>query len=197
MKADGSGIDPRNGINETNIPFVIAEIAKFLRPGGKILDVGAGVGTFQWWCDTYDIDYDVRSVEGAVELEEHSLVAPARKMTYFDATAYSPPEWSNAFDLVTHFEVAEHIPERLQEQFWANLFEWAPRVFCSICIAGESLPESQGGHICVRNEDWWDKFFERTGRTGKFCVEPVIPELPFRGDVRKWYEEQHVWLLVS
>jgi hypothetical protein len=62
-------------------------------------------------------------------------------------------------DISTTFEVAEHIQEIDQIQFWNNIKEIAPYHFCSIHING---PETEH-HKCIRSKEWWINFFGLLG----------------------------------
>lgn len=125
----------------------------------QTLDVGAAIGDFTaaW----LKVDVDAYALEGSVSCVE-KLVIPKERMIIADLRfpIDLPLDTPQKYDLVTCWEVAEHIEEPYVPEFIANLerfMEDDGNLAMSICtLAGRY-------HYTVKPLEWWFKQFKRVG----------------------------------
>jgi SAM-dependent methyltransferase len=93
-----------------------------------------------------------------------------------------PPRAARRFDLVTSFEVAEHLPERAAAPFVKYLTELGDVVAFSAAIP------AQGGtdHL---NEQWPDYWRALFAERGYLAFDVVRPRIWLSGEVEFWYRQ--------
>jgi SAM-dependent methyltransferase len=86
------------------------KIRAFLeRPGQRVLDVGAGYGLFLEEVRNLDPDVTVRAVEPGTDLADVCRSKNLETFEGFANDAAADPDWNGWADLVTSFEVIEHV----------------------------------------------------------------------------------------
>jgi hypothetical protein len=133
---------------------------------GSVIDVGCGSGVWlQVWEELGISDY--LGVDGDYVRPE-SLVIPQDKFLSADLAA--PLVLARTFDLVTSFEVAEHLPPSSAETFVDSLTGLGPIVAFSAAI-----PHQGGeGHLNEQWQDYWMKLFARRGFLAVDLLRPRI-----------------------
>lgn len=136
---------------------------------GKVLDIGCGTGNFLSWAkrndwDVHGIDFDGNAVRAAKEVFDLPHVEQCSLKEYCEKY----PEYAGTFDLVTFFDVFEHIDDHN---------EFAQRVYSLLRdggFAAMSMPYRKGSRF-IQNKDLpprhltrWDRgslsdFWERHG----------------------------------
>lgn len=133
---------------------------QFMYEPKTTLDVGAAIGDFTAaWLAQFPVDaYALEGSESCVP----KLVIPRERMLIADLRfpVSLPLDWPQKYDLVTCWEVAEHIDEFAVPEFCRNLSNFAEEdgiVAMSICtLAGRF-------HCTVRPLEWWDEQLEKVG----------------------------------
>jgi SAM-dependent methyltransferase len=133
--------------------------------GGRALDVGCGVGfALEYlagqplWFDVWGVDASAVAVERAQERLEQSHGLPADRVQRIEHQ--SLPFAANAFDLVTCFDMLEHLDEPDIDAALSEMFRvlvpggtFLSSVSCrpagSRDIHGDNL------HRTIRGVDWW------------------------------------------
>jgi len=142
-------------------PIVCGAINDIVKPK-RVVDVGCATGDLiNGWIDLKVDAYGVEGSPGAREFLEcpgervlfHDLRIPLNNDRHMFIGDHNP------VDLVTCFEVAEHIEEEYADQFVDNLISLgAPEILIS------AAPPGQGGHYhvnCQPYEYWEEKFKDR------------------------------------
>lgn len=121
----------------------------------SVIDVGCGAGT--WMAAWLDAGVtDVWGVDGSRAPDE-SLGVPRDLIRRLDLG--SDLRLDRTYDLVTSFEVAEHLPESRAASFVHDLTRLGPVVAFSAAI-----PLQGGtGHVTERWQSWWAAHFETEG----------------------------------
>jgi SAM-dependent methyltransferase len=132
----------------------------------RVVDVGCGDGT---WLKVFH-EYGVKEILGidGSYVDENILVIPRENFIPFDLT--KPLKLNEKFDLVTCFEVAEHLPAECAETFVDSLTSLGSLIFFSAAI-----PE-QGGenHINEQWQEYWAETFQRRGYVAIDCLRKKI-----------------------
>ena len=162
-------------------PIVCGALNDIIKPK-KVVDVGCAIGDLvKGWLD---LGVDAYGVEGSPGAKEF-LEVPDHRILFHDLRERLP-NWSHdnvwvnsTTDLVTCFEVAEHIEEEYADQFVDNLvFLEAPEILIS------AAPPGQGGHYhvnCQPYEYWVEKFRARGYARVKLAEEKIKKALaPWR-----------------
>lgn len=102
---------------------VAAQYARKYGHGGKLLDVGGGVGMGCRYLEMFD-QFERTSVELTCS---KNLRMDGVRVINSDFLAWQPDQ---AFDVVTCLQVIEHIPDA--SRFTAKIFETAPLVILSV-----------------------------------------------------------------
>lgn len=154
---------------------VVPLLADTLRPG-SVADFGCGRGAWlQIWLSAGLTD--VVGVDGPYVPEDKLLVSP-RCFRSGDLT--TAMDLGRRFDLVTSFEVGEHLPRAASAAFVDNLCRHAPVVAFSAAVPG------QGGEHHIneqRYEFWRDLFTARGYRLFDF----IRPRIAAVRAVEPWY----------
>jgi SAM-dependent methyltransferase len=148
----------------------------------SVVDVGCGTGTWLRVVRENGVE-DVLGIDGPwVRPEE--LEIPAENFIAADLTAAPPLE--RAFDLVTSFEVAEHLPPTDAEAFVDLLTGLGPLVAFSAAVPGQG----GAGHT---NEQWpayWSELFARHG----FEAVDSLREAFWDDEEIQWWYRQNILL---
>lgn len=128
----------------------------------------AGAGNCKFTRELVKKGYDVRGTEFASipikkfcqDLVSAGIVA--------QASLVDLPYKNNSFDLVTSFEVLEHVPERDTDLAVAELVRVSKgHIFATISLrraaADPPFPEDPHVHVTVKTRAWWDEKFENNG----------------------------------
>jgi SAM-dependent methyltransferase len=144
------------------------KIISFLAPQtGRLLDVGCGVGTFVAWAEQHGwqgtgIDFD----KDAVDAGKHTF--GLERLTVEDITAFAKRHEGESFDLVTFFDVLEHVDNH--REFIAtirNLLKSGGHIAMSMPYRGRA-PWLMEADVPPRHLTRWDRrsltqFLEREG----------------------------------
>ncbi len=133
------------------VPLILQAVG----PVTSILDVGCGVGAWlAEWASAGIEDY--LGVDGDYVDRANLLVSPE----HFRAQDLKTPlDLGRRFDLVTSFEVAEHLPEAVADQFVAGLVRHADVVVFSAAIPGQGGV----GHVNEQWQSYWARKFTDLG----------------------------------
>jgi SAM-dependent methyltransferase len=153
------------GSSESSAVVVVPLLYKMLEPS-SVVDVGCGTGE---WLAAFQRQ-GVKDVQGL----DGPWVDPAQLS--IDATCFraadltEPPSLGRRFDLVTSFEVAEHLPERAAVPFVEYLTGLGDVVAFSAAIP------FQGGtsHLNEQWQNYWSELFAARGFAAFDVVRPVI-----------------------
>ena len=133
----------------------------------SVMDVGCAIGDFvHYWKNNLNVPaYGIEGSENAVEyfMTDKIFVYDLREPIKLDL----------AIDLVTCFEVAEHIEPEYAYQFLENLCGMSNRILMSAACPG------QGGHYHVNCQprDYWIESMEFLGYGHNYSVVRLIQEL--------------------
>jgi SAM-dependent methyltransferase len=144
-----------------------AHIIKHYAPA-KTLDVGCAKGfmvkaLYERGVDAYGIDasdYAVSKVPA--EVNGRVKLGLASDLTYN----------SNEFDLVTIFDVLEHIPEELAYPTCAELLRVSSKWVLVYVVTKYEPDDIDPTHINIKPREWWEAKFVELG--GKICSTNVI-----------------------
>ena len=133
------------------VPLILQAVG----PVTSILDVGCGVGAWlAEWASAGIEDY--LGVDGDYVDRANLLVSPE----HFRAQDLKTPlDLGRRFDLVTSFEVAEHLPEAVAAKFVAGLVRHADVVVFSAAIPGQGGV----GHVNEQWQSYWARKFTDLG----------------------------------
>lgn len=132
-----------------------------IRPA-SVVDMGCGNGAWLALFKECGVS-EIRGYDGDY-VRKDMLVISEDEFTPFDLTKKLPVE--RRYDMAMSLEVAEHLEERLADQFIANITELSDVVLFSASIPGQG----GDGHI---NEQWpsyWRTKFENNGFTCCDCI---------------------------
>lgn len=148
-------------------PFVCTVIVKCLAPK-SVIDIGCAIGDlvkgFQ------DLGIDAKGLEGSETAEPY--LAVRRESVVFTDLRTPLPVDIGKFDLVTCFEVFEHIEPEYADQLCANMSVLSDRLLIS------AAPPGQGGHYHVNCQlpDYWDEKLKKYGYNRDMVIEALIKE---------------------
>ncbi len=149
-----------HSIAQQNAPKVIPSMLHCFPGISSVIDVGCGSGAFV-------AEFNRAGVRGiGFEHSAHGI-ALARNQgvdcRYFDVAQMGDGQLSVSADLVYSFEVAEHVPVALADNFVDFVASLGPLV-----IFAAAQPNQGGiGHINEQPIDYWIKKFEKKGYS--FC----------------------------
>lgn len=154
---------------------IVPLIKQFLAPR-SVLDVGCGQGLWLAVWHQHGID-DVMGVDGAY-VDRTRLAIPAEKFTPCDLAAGF--DQRRQFDVVTSFEVAEHLPASAAALFVEHLCQHSDMVVFSAAVPG------QGGlgHINEQPYDYWRRLFSAQGYV---CCDLLRPLIHRDCSIEPWY----------
>jgi len=145
----------------------------------SVLDVGCGVGYWlRVWKEDFNLD-DLLGLEGAYVTEE---LFKMDKKYLLSADLKLPLDLNRRFDLVTTFEVAEHIPEDCADVFVSNLVKASDIVVFSAAIIGQLGTY----HINEQMPEYWAKKFLRHDYVPVDFIRPLIWN---DKDIEYWYRQ--------
>jgi len=165
----------------TSATVMVPLILEAVGPVGSVLDVGCGMGAWlATWADAGIEDYF--GVDGDY-VKRADLLVPSQHFEAHDLRA--PLDLGRRFDLVTSFEVAEHLPEELADRFVDSLVRHGDVVVFSAAIPGQGGV----GHV---NEQWqthWERKFADRGLEAHDDLRWKVWEDP---RVEFWYAQNTV-----
>jgi SAM-dependent methyltransferase len=129
--------------------IVCGAIQSVLKPS-SVLDAGCAIGDLV--AGFIALGIDAYGLEGSRNCMKY-LVAPVGNIFFFDLRGFVPLD--RRYDLVTCFEVAEHIEREFAMQFVGNLCKLSHRVLMS------AAPPGQGGrhHVNCQPPEYWQEQF--------------------------------------
>lgn len=139
-----------------------AHIKKQFAPA-KSLDVGCAKGFLVKALHNLGVDaYGIDASEYAVtkvpeEINNRVKLGLASDLTYM----------SSEFDLVTIFDVLEHIPEELANQTCAELLRVSGNWVLVYVVTKQEPDDIDPSHINIKPREWWETKFVALG--GKIC----------------------------
>jgi SAM-dependent methyltransferase len=165
---------------EEIVPLILEMI-----PCNRVVDVGCGDGT---WLKVFH-EYGVKEILGidGSYVDENILVIPRENFIPFDLT--KPLKLNEKFDLVTSFEVAEHLPAECAETFVNSLTSLG-----SVILFSAAIPE-QGGENHV-NEQWQDYWAEKFQQRGYVAIDCLREKIWSNKKVAYWYS-QNILLFIQ
>jgi len=119
----------------------------------SVMDVGCAIGDFvHYWKNNLNVE--AYGIEGSPNAEEYFITDGIFMLDLRD-----PIRLNFGVDLVTCFEVAEHIEPKHADQFLMNLAGMSPKIVMSAASPG------QGGHYHVncRPAEYWITRMESMG----------------------------------
>lgn len=151
----------------------------------SVLDVGCGVGT--WLRAFAEVGVaDVHGVDGEWVQGQVHQVAEGRIQV---ADLSRPLDFGRRFDLVTSFEVAEHLPEDAADAFVASLVRHGD------VIAFSAAAPFQGGdnHLNERWPEYWAAKFRAMGYQ---CYDILRPRF-WDDEAVEWWYRQNIFVAVK
>jgi SAM-dependent methyltransferase len=145
----------------------------------SVIDIGCGIGLWlKVWIEDIGLT-DVMGLEGPYITKE-MLCVPAENIMFVDLK--EKINISKHFDLVTSFEVAEHLPETAANSFVKQLTSLGKVIAFSAAIPG------QGGtyHINEQYPEYWAKKFAEHGYVPIDYMRPIIWN---NTDIDWWYRQ--------
>jgi SAM-dependent methyltransferase len=165
------------GSSESSAAVVVPLLCEMFEPG-SVVDVGCGTGE---WLAAFQRQgvVDVQGLDGPW-VDAAQLSVDANRFQAADLT--EPPSLGRRFDLVTSFEVAEHLPERAAAPFVEYLASLGDVVAFSAAIP------FQGGTSHL-NEQWQDYWSELFAARGFAAFDVVRPKIWLNSGVEFWYRQ--------
>lgn len=155
------------------VPRLIADFAP-----ASVLDVGCGDGT---WLAEFARGgvADVTGVDGPY-VDRKTLLIPPERFVARDLA--QPLELGRRFDLVTSFEVGEHLPPEAGAVFVASLVRHAPLV-----VFSASVPGQFGEHHV--NEQWPRYWVNLFAQHGYACFDILRARFWTDEKISWWYRQ--------
>jgi len=147
-------------------PIICEPVIEILRPG-SVIDVGCAIGDL--------VEYFLEKELDAYGLEGTENIIPWLKISqwrlYFKDLR-TEIDLEKKFDLVTCFEVFEHIEPEYADILLANLTRMSDRLLIS------AAPPGQGGHYHVNCQPiiYWIEKFAKLGYRPDMCIVADIRE---------------------
>ncbi|HWA54742.1 MAG TPA: class I SAM-dependent methyltransferase [Solirubrobacterales bacterium] len=168
------------GQSGSSAAVVVPLLCEMFEPA-SVIDVGCGTG--EWLAEFVRSGVeDVHGLDGPWVDPARLSIEPAR---FQAADLENPPELGRRYDLVTSFEVAEHLPPQAAEPFVRYLTELGDTVAFSAAIP------FQGGtsHLNERWQSYWSDLFEARGF---LAFDLVRPQIWLKPEVEFWYRQNLV-----
>ena len=169
--------EPARASAAVMVPVILDAVG----PVRSVLDVGCGMGAWlaEWSAagleDFFGVDGDY--------VDRVNLLVPPERFAAHDLA--EPLDLGRRFDLVTSFEVAEHLPEDRADQFVASLIRHADVVAFSAAIPGQGGV----GHVNEQWQGYWARKFSDQGLEAHDVVRWKVWENP---NVEFWYAQNAV-----
>ena len=156
-------------------PHVCGAIKEVFDPL-TVIDIGCATGDLV--AEFNNLGIFAMGLEGAKTVKPH-LVVPESAVViwdlrkYLNLSVFNPLDYPHSFDLVTCFEVAEHIEPEYADIFAVNLTVLSSKILLS------AAPPEQGGHYHVNCQlpEYWDKKLGKYGYIRKQEVADEVKEL--------------------
>ncbi len=157
---------------------VVVPILQRLTGATSVLDVGCGQGA--WLAVWRDAGVtDLLGVDGDY-VDQSALLVDRERFVAHDLSR--PLDLSRRVDLVTSFEVAEHVPAASAPTFVASLVRHADTVAFSAAIPGQGGT----GHVNEQPPSYWARLFADHGYRVFDLVRPVVWD---DDAVEVWYRQ--------
>jgi len=165
------------GSSESSAAVVVPLLCEMFEPV-SVVDVGCGTGEWLAAFQRQGVE-DVQGLDGPwVDTAQLSIEATCFRA----ADLTEPPALGRRFDLVTSFEVAEHLPERAAAPFVEYLTGLGDVVAFSAAIP------FQGGTSHL-NEQWQNYWSELFAARGFVAFDGVRPAIWLNPEVEFWYRQ--------
>ncbi|MCH5599298.1 class I SAM-dependent methyltransferase [Niabella ginsengisoli] len=152
----------------------------------SVLDVGCGVGSWlKAWLEVYP-DIEIAGIDGPYIMKK-DLVIDHKRFQKYDLKF--PFNLNRTFDLVTSFEVAEHLPETSADSFVRSLTEHG-----SIIAFSASIPYQDGTHhINEQYPEYWAQKFMKYG----FHAVDIIREKIWDNEQIPYWYKQNILIFIN
>lgn len=169
--------DDMAGQSGSSAAVVVPLLCEMFEPS-SVVDVGCGTG--EWLAEfvRHGIE-DVHGLDGPWVDPARLSIDPAR---FEAADLTDPPAVGRRFDLVTSFEVAEHLPEQAARPFVEYLTGLGDVVAFSAAIP------FQGGTSHL-NEQWQNYWSDLFAAQGYLAFDVVRPKIWLSSNVEFWYRQ--------
>lgn len=139
-----------------NGPILAETVTEFFPDVQRVADVGCGTGVFSK--EMMDRGIDVIACEYSARARKYAQRQGVKVMPWELQSGIDQQLRGGPFDLAASFEVAEHVPAALADQF-VDFMAMAPTVIISAAPPGQS----GHGHINEQPQSYWIEKFERRG----------------------------------
>jgi SAM-dependent methyltransferase len=169
--------DDMAGQSGSSAAVVVPLLCEMFEPS-SVVDVGCGTG--EWLAEfvRHGVE-DVHGLDGNWVDPARLSIDPAR---FEAADLTDPPRSDRRFDLVTSFEVAEHLPAEAAKPFVEYLTGLGDAVAFSAAIP------FQGGTSHL-NEQWQNYWSELFAAQGYLAFDVVRPKIWLSSEVEFWYRQ--------
>jgi hypothetical protein len=164
----------------------VIPVLKSLVSFSSVADFGCGRGAWLKAFGEFGIE-DMAGIDGPY-VSADTLLFPAARFHSLDLSA--PIDIGRRFDLVTSFEVGEHLPKQAAMTFVESLCQHAPVVAFSAAVPG------QGGehHVNEQPYEFWRDLFAAQGYGLFDCIRPRIAGAR---QVEPWYRYNALLFIAS
>lgn len=161
---------------------VVPELMQLLKPA-SVLDVGCGLGT---WLKAFE-ECGVKDYLGldGDHVDRSLLKIPIEKFKV--QNLLEPFQLNRKFDLVISLEVAEHLSEKVSDQFVKGLVDHGDTIVFSAAIP------FQGGQNHV-NEQWSSYWREKFAKHGYYFHDVIRQKIWNKLEIEWWYR-QNIFLV--
>ena len=140
----------------------------------SLLDVGCGNGQFAIDASQFIPDIhamDIASVKAGRVINDSTQI-----VKYYDANANAIPLEDNAVEIVTAFDVLEHIPSDELDQVLTEMDRVSTKgmIFSIATCPAKGVGTGHELHLSVHNLGWWQ---EKLGKYGKVYLAGKTPEV--------------------
>ena len=152
----------------------------------SVIDVGCGIGLWlKVWKDELKVE-DIKGIEGAY-VNENMLQIPREYVQIHDLK--QPLTLNKRYDIVTTFEVGEHLPASSADQFVKTLTSLSDVVLFSAALIGQIRTY----HINEQTPEYWAAIFSKYGYEPIDYIRPLVWN---NEKVMYWYR-QNILLFVK
>lgn len=149
-------------------PVLCGAIKKVLNPA-NVIDVGCAIGDIVQ--GFLDLGIDCHGIEGSYAAAKY-LVCDRRRIAFIDLRDHIR---GRSHDLLTSFEVIEHVEPEFEGTVLDNLCRLSSRLLISIAQPGQ-----EGyGHVNLKPQTHWNSEFAKRGYLRKAYIEEAIRDLIF------------------
>lgn len=163
---------------------IVPILFKYFNPS-SVVDIGCGTGLWlKVWLEDFKLT-DILGLEGPYVSKE-MLHIPADFVKFIDLK--NPFISEKKYDLVTSFEVAEHLPLENADEFINTITSLSDTIAFSAAIPG------QGGtyHINEQYPEYWCKKFVKKGFIPVDCIRTEI----WTDEKVEWWYRQNILIYI-